>query len=87
MLLLLLQTTPWHRETGFFGPDTELWLNWYTECWKKIREKNVPANVITIFFFQADEDQKNQIRMQELVAKLQAKLKQYKKMAEDAVRF
>merc|ERR1712096_588432 len=34
--------------------------------------------------FQADEDRKNQTRMQELVEKLQNKLKQYKKMAEDA---
>merc|ERR1712038_1077591 len=34
--------------------------------------------------FQADEDRKNQTRMQELVEKLQLKLKQYKKMAEDA---
>merc|ERR1719317_1086833 len=34
--------------------------------------------------FQADEDRKNQTRMQELVEKLQMKLKQYKKMAEDA---
>merc|ERR1712168_666055 len=34
--------------------------------------------------FQCDEDSKNQGRMQELVAKLQGKLKQYKKMAEDA---
>jgi len=34
--------------------------------------------------FQCDEDNKNQGRMQELVAKLQGKLKQYKKMAEDA---
>merc|ERR1712002_666990 len=34
--------------------------------------------------FQCDEDSKNQARMQELVAKLQGKLKQYKKMAEDA---
>ena len=36
-------------------------------------------------FYQADEDRKNQTRMQELVEKLQMKLKQYKKMAEDAV--
>merc|ERR1712183_632317 len=36
------------------------------------------------FTFQADEDRKNQTRMQELVEKLQLKLKQYKKMAEDA---
>merc|ERR1712119_180106 len=36
------------------------------------------------FTFQADEDRKNQTRMQELVEKLQNKLKQYKKMAEDA---
>merc|ERR1712002_955229 len=34
--------------------------------------------------FQGDEDRKNQSRMQELVEKLQMKLKQYKKMAEDA---
>merc|ERR1712121_187536 len=34
--------------------------------------------------FQADEDRKNQTRMQELVEKLQMKLKQYKKMSEDA---
>merc|ERR1712002_636862 len=34
--------------------------------------------------FQGDEDRKNQSRMQELVEKLQLKLKQYKKMAEDA---
>merc|ERR1712038_2074386 len=34
--------------------------------------------------FQADEDHKNQSRMQELVEKLQMKLKQYKKMSEDA---
>merc|ERR1711921_19145 len=34
--------------------------------------------------FQADEDLKNRNRMQELVEKLQMKLKQYKKMAEDA---
>merc|ERR1719259_809689 len=34
--------------------------------------------------FQADEDHKNQMRMQELVEKLQLKLKQYKKMAEEA---
>merc|ERR1712135_238870 len=34
--------------------------------------------------FQCDEDNKNHGRMQELVAKLQGKLKQYKKMAEDA---
>merc|ERR1712121_573907 len=34
--------------------------------------------------FQADEDRKNQTRMQELVEKLQLKLKQYKKMVEDA---
>merc|ERR1712176_141867 len=34
--------------------------------------------------FQGDEDRKNQGRMQELVEKLQLKLKQYKKMAEDA---
>merc|ERR1739838_1208711 len=34
--------------------------------------------------FQADEDRKNQSRMQELVEKLQMKLKQYKKMAEEA---
>merc|ERR1719466_61195 len=36
------------------------------------------------YTFQADEDRKNQTRMQELVEKLQNKLKQYKKMAEDA---
>merc|ERR1712142_535247 len=34
--------------------------------------------------FQADEDHKNQQRLQELVAKLQAKLKHYKKANEDA---
>merc|ERR1719415_268140 len=34
--------------------------------------------------FQADEDRKNQSRMQELVEKLQLKLKQDKKMAEEA---
>merc|ERR1739838_612377 len=34
--------------------------------------------------FQADEDRKNQSRMQELVEKLQMKLEQYKKMAEEA---
>ena len=39
----------------------------------------------TISSLQADEDQKNQLRMQELVEKLQGKLKQYKKMAESAV--
>ena len=38
-------------------------------------------------FSQADEDRKNQTRMQELVEKLQMKLKQYKKMAEDAVSY
>ena len=37
------------------------------------------------YTFQADEDRKNQSRMQELVEKLQMKLKQYKKMAEEAV--
>merc|ERR1712003_501051 len=34
--------------------------------------------------FQADEDHKNQQRLQELVAKLQAKLKHYKKANEEA---
>merc|ERR1739838_753841 len=34
--------------------------------------------------FQTDEDHKKQTRMQELVEKLQLKLKQYKKMAEEA---
>jgi len=34
--------------------------------------------------FQADEDHKNQQRLQELVSKLQAKLKHYKKANEDA---
>lgn len=36
--------------------------------------------------FQADEDRKNHERLQELIDKLQAKIKTYKRQVEEAVR-
>lgn len=40
----------------------------------------------TIFFnFQTEEDRKNVLRLQDLVDKLQAKVKSYKRQAEEAV--
>merc|ERR1712202_99627 len=53
----------------------------HAETLKKYRKMDRRLKELT---FQADEDRKNQTRMQELVEKLQNKLKQYKKMAEDA---
>ena len=37
--------------------------------------------------FQSDEDRKNQERLQDLVDKLQAKIKTYKRQVEEAVSF
>ena len=38
-----------------------------------------------MLFVQAEEDRKNLLRMQELIDKLQAKVKSYKRLAEEAV--
>lgn len=41
--------------------------------------------MVMLHFFQAEEDKKNNIRLQDLVDKLQIKMKAYKRQAEEAV--
>lgn len=41
--------------------------------------------MVMLHFFQSEEDKKNNIRLQDLVDKLQIKMKAYKRQAEEAV--
>lgn len=43
------------------------------------------SKALYFLFFQTEEDRKNILRLQDLVDKLQAKVKSYKRQAEEAV--
>lgn len=51
-------------------------MRWYSQ------EPNTLTNI-----FQTEEDRKNVLRLQDLVDKLQSKVKAYKRQAEEAVSF
>lgn len=49
------------------------------------RSRGLEVSVTDALFLQAEEDRKNILRLQDLVDKLQAKVKSYKRQAEEAV--
>merc|ERR1712025_903976 len=61
--------------------DYEAEVKHHADTVKKYRQAERKMKELT---FQADEDAKNNSRMQELVSKLQGKLKQYKIQSEEA---